>query len=72
MLKASVGRDPLTHGRLKRTLQASTVPAGAHQQRTTFHLPNADLIDAGAVVTIAKSATERHVAAFLDVMTGKY
>lgn len=72
MLKRT--RNPMTHSRIVRTLQAGTVSPGPHGQRTLLPVgPNGALVDAREVVVTADRFAFRNVESFLDgVMRGDY
>jgi hypothetical protein len=67
-------RNPLTHGRLIRTLQASTVKSGLHEQRSQFPVgPASLLVDARELVLLGRAVAVPHVELFLDdVMRAAY
>ena len=62
-----LARDPMTHGKLIRTLQIGVTPPGPHEQRTLFPVAvSPQGMAARDVILLAVDVGVRHVASFVD------
>ena len=65
-------RNPLIHGRLKRTLYGSTVPSGPHEDRTGFPVgPSAAVVDSRPLIKLCSEVATKHLEAFLSMIAAE-
>jgi hypothetical protein len=66
-------RNPLIHGRLKRTLYGSMVPPGPHEDRTGFPVgPGGAIVDSRPLIELCASVAARHVESFLRMIKAEH
>jgi hypothetical protein len=62
-------RNPMIHGRLKRTVYLSTRPAGPHEDRTGFPVgPTATIVDSRPLLELCSEVATRHLDGFLAMI----
>jgi hypothetical protein len=65
-------RNPMTHGRLKRTLYGRTSLPGPHQDRTGSPVgPSGSIVDSRELLKKCSSVATRHVEAFLRLIAAQ-
>jgi hypothetical protein len=65
-------RNPMIHGRLKRTVYLSTRPAGPHENRTGFPVgPAGAIVDSRPLIELCSEITTRHLESFLAMIAAE-
>jgi hypothetical protein len=65
-------RNPMTHGRLKRTEYAGTVKFGPHEGRTGFPVgPEGAVIDSRPLIELCSTVVTRHLESFLTMIAAE-
>lgn len=62
-------RNPMIHGRLKRTLYGSTRPPGPHEDRTGFPVgPGGAVVDSRPLIELCSAVATQHLESFLAIV----